>query len=72
MTENCSQCGDAIPAEEWHPVVTRRPDDETVEIHDFCDEACRTAWKAEQSEEPEWPQEEREANGEQIINQSDI
>jgi hypothetical protein len=45
MTEQCSQCGDAVPSDEWHPVATERDDDGRVEIHDFCSEGCRSAWQ---------------------------
>ncbi len=44
MTDECARCGSPVPAEEWHPVATVRDDDGTVEIYDFCSEACRTAW----------------------------
>ncbi len=44
MTDECARCGAAVPADEWHPVATVRDDDGTVEIYDFCSEACRSAW----------------------------
>lgn len=58
MSEECSECGDAIPSDEWHPVATRRDDGGDVEVHDFCSEACRSAW---QTEDPD-----RSATGEQV------
>ncbi|WP_449272309.1 DUF7576 family protein [Halorussus salinisoli] len=47
MTDRCTRCGDDITLEEWHPVATVRDDDGTVQIYDFCCEACRTAWQDE-------------------------
>jgi len=47
VSQWCAHCGDAVPVEEWHPVVTARDDDGDVEIHDFCEESCRDAWAAD-------------------------
>jgi endogenous inhibitor of DNA gyrase (YacG/DUF329 family) len=47
MTETCAECGDRVPASEWHPVATHRDDDGEMEIYAFCSESCRTSWQAD-------------------------
>lgn len=49
MSQRCTYCGARIDPEEWHPVATRRDDEGTAEIYDFCSEACREAWRSEQA-----------------------
>lgn len=47
MSQQCSHCDDSVPAEDWHPVATVRNDEGEIEIHLFCSETCRSAWKAD-------------------------
>jgi tellurite resistance-related uncharacterized protein len=41
----CDECGSFIDPTTWTPVEGVESDGE-YEIHRFCDEACRTAWKS--------------------------
>jgi len=45
VNHRCSRCGRVVPSREWHPVATLRSESDELEIHDFCDEDCLTAWK---------------------------
>lgn len=45
-TEQCSQCGDSIASDEWHPASLSR-DGGAIEIEDFCSDACRSAWRSD-------------------------
>ncbi|WP_115862313.1 DUF7576 family protein [Halorussus litoreus] len=47
VNRQCSYCGEDVPAEEWHPVATVRDADGDIDIHAFCNEACRSAWERE-------------------------
>ncbi|NEU56705.1 hypothetical protein [Halorussus sp. MSC15.2] len=49
MSDECARCGAVVPSGEWHPVKTVRDDEGRVVIHDFCCEACRSAWLAERN-----------------------
>jgi endogenous inhibitor of DNA gyrase (YacG/DUF329 family) len=47
MNEECAECGNPVPAAEWHPVTTRRDEDGEMEIYAFCSEGCRSSWQAD-------------------------
>ena len=51
VSDRCAYCDGPVPTEEWHPVATVRDDDGAVEIYDFCNETCRTAWESERAGE---------------------
>lgn len=46
----CDECGRPFEPDTTYPVVTAA-DDETMQIHSFCDDECLTAWQADPSAE---------------------
>lgn len=46
--ETCAHCGAAFEPGVRYPTTSRRDDDGRLELFAFCDEACQTAWRADQ------------------------
>lgn len=43
----CSQCGNRLSDNDWHPVVTESYESGETVLHSFCDEECKTTWGAD-------------------------
>lgn len=46
--EYCAHCGERLTHGEWHPVSSDSEDGSVVAVYSFCNDACQTAWTAEQ------------------------
>ncbi|WP_345409693.1 DUF7576 family protein [Haladaptatus pallidirubidus] len=40
----CTNCGDAIEIESWHPVLAETDADGSFHLYPFCSSHCRDLW----------------------------